>query len=200
MRTHALLIALALVGCDDPAPAPSADTAQIPATAAPTGVTTSGPTSPASAAPTAVSARSVEPAPSAAASASAVSPDASAASPPAAPAPATLLGAIARARKVKVTAVGDAPLEVEIGEAEAIAALFASIGIDQELTDGCPSCVPAVRFVFSDAFGTRLGSLGWRCGDDETLAVVHDALANVCKRVTVADVEALRRIVDDLAE
>lgn len=218
MRSHAIWLVLALVACDDTTP--SADPATSPITSAGPPATGTAADSAPTAAPSgatpvsAATARAqVDPAapakpvadppadatadpktdPSAALTAA---PSAEATAAPAAPA--TLLGAISRARKVKVVERRDREVEAEIAEADPIAALFAAIGMTQDLEGGCPSCVPAVRFAFSDAFGTRLGSIGWRCGADETLAVVHDALANECKRITVADPAALGRLVEEL--
>jgi hypothetical protein len=112
----------------------------------------------------------------------------------------TIIGNISKAEKVKIRrhdVTGGVGAEATI-EGKPVADLLAAIDTAQTVGDACPRCLSAVDLVFEDRFGTRLGTVSMFCSDLDNagVAAARDALANACQTIRLADVDAVKRIVD----
>ncbi len=114
-------------------------------------------------------------------------------------APEGILGALAKAARVKVTHIstsGESQKGV-IHDGTVVKPLLEAIGLKQTPTDGCERCMPSVTFTFEDGYGTRLGSLGTFCtegGLKDTVATLHDPLGNKCQTITLITPKALETL------
>ena len=119
----------------------------------------------------------------------------------AAAAPEGILGAIAKAARVKVTRVSDAGESQKgvIDEQGMVSPLLDAIGLKQTPTDGCERCMPAITFTFQDGFGTRLGSVGVFCTEKSVkrdIAMLRDPLGNKCETITLVTPKVLETLAE----